>query len=141
MKTLKHSLLILTGIIMALSFSSCDDDFNSRYRWDLVGEWVSTDDPNDIYIIDLYDNGDGRREERVYYGSGDQDYNAFTENFTWEADRYHIYARFFNEDEIWDYTFSHNYLLINDIPFLQSAVSSMKSVGATVQGTRTSPLK
>ena len=141
MKTLKQSLLIITGIIMALSFTSCDDDFNSRFRRDLVGEWVSTDDPNDIYIIDLYSNGDGRREEGIYYGPGDDQYNAIEETFVWDADRYYIYARFFNRDERWNYTFSHNYLYINNIPFLQSSAWPIKSVGATVQGTRTSPLK
>lgn len=112
--TLLASLLMLT-----LTLDSCDDDDQRHIRSRLVGEWISQDDPNDIFILDFYDDGTGSREERIYESSLSDNYNSYHESFDWDADRRYIYVSYYSDlaQDSWPYYFSGNYLYIDGIPF------------------------
>ena len=129
MKILRTVFFVMLVSIMSISLGSCDDDEAER---SLVGEWISTDDPYDVWIVDFYNNGYGRREERIYINNSPSNYQSYIQTFSWWADSRNIYVNFNGsvEHTSWQFYFRASYLYLDGVPFIgRGMYNSKKYIG------------
>ena len=117
--------LVLLTVTLCIGTTSCDDEDAER---SLTGEWVSTDNPYDVWIVDFFDGGYGRREERVYYNNNPTDYQSNIQTFTWWADSRYVYVNFGDDSQTatWRFYFRASYLYLDGVPFVGAGAYNSK---------------